>query len=85
VLQKFALKSFTPAKPFALPLCVLGCDSLRVDAGEGFLKFPKVPYFATKLRSLALGPFRIEKDCNIGELLSSFKSLKKLRLEKIRG
>jgi hypothetical protein len=79
---------FDLGKPFDLPLCVLGCNSLRqlkVDAGNGFIKLPSSDFAATNLRRLALGPVRIEKGCNVGELLSSFKSLKHLRLDKISG
>ncbi|XP_059435832.1 F-box/LRR-repeat protein At4g14103-like [Corylus avellana] len=75
-------------KPFDLPHCVLGCNSLRqlkVDAGDGFVKLPS-PYFAaTNLQWLELRPVRIGCNVNIGELLSSFKSLKCLWLDKISG
>jgi len=74
-----------------LPLCVLCCNSLRfleVNAGNAFLKLPSTlstdPYFATKLQFLHLASIQIEKDCNFGELISSFKSLKVLRLNQIR-
>jgi hypothetical protein len=74
---------------FALPLCLLRCNSLTfldVDAGDAFLKLPSTPpYFATKLRSLHLHHVRIENDCILRELLSSFKSLKVLKLEEISG
>ncbi|KAE8008962.1 hypothetical protein FH972_005420 [Carpinus fangiana] len=79
---------FDLGKPFDLPLCVLGCNSLRqlkVDAGDGFVKLPSSYFAATNLQTLTLGPVRIEKGCNVGELLSSFKSLKRLRLDKISG
>ncbi|XP_059439623.1 uncharacterized protein LOC132172190 isoform X2 [Corylus avellana] len=39
--------------------------------------------FATELESLQLRHVRIENDCNLGELLSSFKSLKVLKLDRI--
>ncbi|XP_059435819.1 F-box/LRR-repeat protein At3g59250-like [Corylus avellana] len=81
---------FDPGKPFDLPHCVLGCNSLRqlkVDAGDGFVRSPS-PYFAaTNLQRLELRPVRIEKGCNVnlGKLFSSFKSLKCLWLRKISG
>jgi hypothetical protein len=80
-----------PAKRFALLLCVLRCNSLRVlevDAGNAFLTLPSTlstdPYFATKLQFLHIASIKIEKDCNFGELISSFKSLKVLMLNEIR-
>jgi hypothetical protein len=79
---------FDLGKPFDLPLCVLGCNSLRqlkVDAGDGFVKLPSSYFAATNLRTLKLGPVRIENGCNVGELLSSFKSLQRLTLDKISG
>ncbi|KAE8008963.1 hypothetical protein FH972_005421 [Carpinus fangiana] len=79
---------FDLGKPFDLPLCFLGCNSLRqlkVDAGDGFVKLPSSYFAATNLQTLTLGPVRIEKGCNVGELLSSFKSLKRLSLDKISG
>ncbi|XP_059439107.1 F-box/LRR-repeat protein At3g59190-like isoform X1 [Corylus avellana] len=83
---KFILSSL---QHFGLPPCLLRCNSLTfldVDAGYAFLKLPSAPpYFATKLRTLQLHHVQIENDCNLGEMISSFKSLKVLRLDKISG
>ncbi|XP_059459153.1 putative F-box/FBD/LRR-repeat protein At4g03220 [Corylus avellana] len=76
---------------FSLPLCVLRCNSvtfLDIDAENALLKLPSAPpYFASELQSLQLRHVQIENNCNcnLGELLSSFKSLKVLKLDKISG
>jgi hypothetical protein len=56
-----------------------------VDVGNGVLKLPSPPYFATKLMMLRLSHIRIENDSNIGALFSSFKSLMQLSLDKVSG
>ena len=76
------------SQSFALPLCVMRCNSLRfleVDAGNGVLKLPSPPYFATKLRILRLSHVKIENDSNTGALFSSFKSLEVLGCDKVSG
>jgi hypothetical protein len=76
-----------PDQPaLALPLCN-STSSVVVDAGDAFLKLPSSPssYLATKLNILILCSVRIQKECNLGELLSSFKSLKTLTLNEISG
>jgi hypothetical protein len=80
--------SQSQSQSFALPLCVMRCNSLRfleVDAGNGVLKLPSPPYFATKLWVLRLSHVRIENDSNIGALFSSFKSLMQLWLDNVSG
>jgi hypothetical protein len=47
------LKVIHPRQPFALPLCLLGCNSLRflkVKAMNGFFKLPSAPYFSTNIQ-----------------------------------
>ncbi|KAE8039419.1 hypothetical protein FH972_011831 [Carpinus fangiana] len=75
-----------PALALALPLCN-STSSVVVDAGDAFLILPSSPssYLATKLKILILYSVRIQKECNFGELLSSFKSLETLKLNEISG
>ncbi|KAE8009514.1 hypothetical protein FH972_005946 [Carpinus fangiana] len=83
-----ASQSQSQSHSFALPLCVMRCNSLRfleVDAGNGVLKLPSPPYFATKLRMLILSNVKIENDSNIGALFSSFKSLEVLWFDNVSG
>lgn len=92
-VAKVCLKFIHPRKArqrqsFALPHCVVRCNSLRsleVDARNGVLKLPSPPYFATKLRKLRLSHVKIENDSNIEALFSSFKSLTVLGLDKVSG
>ncbi|XP_059439136.1 F-box/LRR-repeat protein At2g42720-like isoform X2 [Corylus avellana] len=84
------LKFFLPGpQHFALPLCVLRCNSLtflNIDGGNTLLKLPSAPpYFATKLQRLHLHHVGIKNDFNLGELLSCFMSLKVLKLDNICG
>ncbi|KAE8009511.1 hypothetical protein FH972_005943 [Carpinus fangiana] len=81
-------QSQSQSQSFALPLCVMRCNSLwflEVDAGNGVLKLPSLPYFATNLMILRLSHVRIENDSNIGALFSSFKCLIQLWLDKVSG
>ena len=74
---------------FALPPCVLSCNSLKsliVKTNNGILKFPSASLAGTvtTLKSLVLESIRIEDDY-FGEALSNFNSLRILILLKLSG
>jgi hypothetical protein len=74
---------------FALPPCVLSCNSLKsliVKTNNGILKFPSASLAGTvtTLKLLVLESIRIEDDY-FGEALSNFNSLRILILLKLSG
>jgi hypothetical protein len=78
-------------KPFSLPVCVLGCESLSslvVNTNNGILRFPStlsLSYASSStLRTLILESVRMEDD-GFQQWLPSLKFLKVLSLSKVSG
>ena len=89
-LEKLQITLPTERFGFALPPCVLNCNTLKslfVKTDNGILKFPSASLAAgafTMLQILQFESIRIEEDF-FGEALSNFNSLKALILNKISG
>lgn len=89
-VEQLNLEVIADGKPFALPVCVLGCESLRsviVNTNNGVLKLPSTLSCcdaSSTLRTLIFESVRIEDD-GFQQWFSCFKSLKVLIMSRVSG